>query len=203
MGVVPHSLKMLQSHIVHVGGFNNCRMLELGDQQMYCHHNIPEASAAKSYFEQLGVQHTSVDLNGELGALPLNLASRIDNLNGENVFDVVTDFGTTEHVGPEVAHLHACRENVHRFCRPGGLMVFMNPKVGNWPLHGYHYFTLQHYSKLAEAMGYRVLEISEFPTLGNSTDGWQIHTALLKNGDAPFLSLEAFTELCLETVFRK
>lgn len=203
MGLVPLSLKMLQTHIAHVGGFNNCRMLELGDQQMYCHHNVPEASAAKSYFEQLGVHHTSVDLNGELGALPINLALRIEDPAWEGAFDVVTDFGTTEHVGPEVAHLHACRENVHRFCRPGGLMVFMNPKVGNWPGHGYHCFTLQHYHKLAEAMNYQVLEVSEHPTLGNSTDGWQIHAALLKNGDAPFLNLEQYTALCQETVFRK
>lgn len=202
MGLVPHSLKMIQAYIAPVGGFAGLRMMELGDQQMYCHGNVPEGSAAKSFFEQLGVQHTSIDLNGELGAIALDLSQPIRREEWNGQFDMVTDFGTTEHVGRELVNLYNCRENCHRFCRPGGVMIFMNPKKGNWPGHGYHYFTKEHYEKLALAAGYRVLEISEYPTLGNSTDGWQIHAAFIR-GDGDFIPFEAYAEICKDTVFPK
>lgn len=203
MGLVPLSLQMLLTHARHIGGLSGNRMLELGDQQMYCHHNVPEASAAKSYFEQLGVQHTSIDLNGELGALPLDLSQRIERPEWVNGFDVVTDFGTSEHVGKGLEKLYNCRENVHRFCRPGGIMIFMNPKTGNWPGHGYHYFTMAHYLRLAPLAQYEALEVSEHPTLGNSTDGWQIHAAFRKTADNPFPSFEEFKTACVDAVFEK
>jgi hypothetical protein len=201
MGLVPLTLEMLQRYIGHVGGFNGCRMMELGDQQMYCHANVPEASAAKSYFEALGVQHTSIDLNGALGAIPLDLSKPIDRPAWIQAFDVVTDFGTTEHVGRDLAALHACRQSCHAWCRPGGLLIFVNPKTGHWPGHGFHYFTTKHYEALAAACHYRVLEISENPTLGNTTDGWQVHAAFIKQEDVPFPALDEFKTICAGTVY--
>lgn len=185
-----------------VGGFNGCKMIELGDQQMYCHPNIPERSAAKSWFERMGVKHTSIDMNGELGALPMDLSKPILREEWENAFDVVTDYGTSEHVGPTVTALYNCRANCHGWCRPGGLMLFDNPKTGHWPKHGYHYFTVAHYEKLAAACGYRIVHLFEHPTLGNTWDGYQIFAVMLKQDNAPFISEEKFTELCQDTVFR-
>lgn len=196
------TLEVLNQHIGLIGGLAGCKMMELGDQQMYCHPNIPEASAAKSWFQRMGVDHTSIDTNGELGALPLNLSKAIERAEFDGAFDVVTDFGTSEHVGPTIADLYQCRANCHRWCRVGGLMFFDNPKTGHWPKHGYHYFTVAHYQKIAEACGYKIVQLFEHPTLGNTVDGWQVYAVLMKQADAPFISEEQFAALCEQTIFK-
>jgi hypothetical protein len=209
MGITPLTLEILQKHIGLVGGFNGCRMLELGNQQMYCHVGITEASPAKIWFEGKGVNHTSIDLNGQMGALALDLSKSLNREEWKNSFDVVTDFGTSEHVGDEfkknnrhdLESLYQCRANCHAWCRPGGLMLFNNPKTGHWPLHGYHFFTISHYEKLAIACNYRVAQLWEHPTLGNFIDGWQTYAVLVKQNDSPFLSMDEYIELCRGTVY--
>jgi len=204
MGIVPCSIELLNRHIAHIGGLRGCRIMEIGDQQMYCHPNVPEGSAAKIWFGRQGAAlHVSVDLNGLLGALPLNLARPIEKPEFDLNFDIVTDFGTSEHVGPHLLDLYNCRANCHRWCRSKGLLLFMNPKTGHWPGHGYHYFTQKHYEALADACGYRVLEISEAPSCGNTKDGWQVHAVFLKQNEPPFISFERYQMVCANTVFTK
>lgn len=198
MGFVPLSQEFL---LRHVPSLNGIRMMELGNQQLYCHPGIPEGSSAKPWFERQGVDHTSVDMNGKDGAVVVDLSQPIENPAWNSSFDVVTDFGTTEHVGPKLWNLYSCRENCHRWCRTGGVMVFMNPKTGHWPKHGYHYFTMAHYHALAKACAYDVLEISEHPSLGNDVDGWQVHAAFKKTG-VPFVSFDQFSTLCRDTIFQ-
>lgn len=82
-------------------------------------------------------------------------------------------------------------------------MVFMNPKTLHWPGHGCHYFTREHYEKVAEAAGYKVLEISEHPTCGNSIDGFQIHAVFQKQVSAPFIPKDQYLQLCQTTVFTR
>ena len=207
MGVIPYSLETLQQYIGLVGGFNGCRMMELGSQQMSCHYNIPEGSAAKSWFERMGVKHTSIDMNGELGALKLDLACPIEAPAWEEAFDLVTDFGTSEHVAGNwpnpLLGLYHCRANCHRWCRPGGLLIFCNPMRGHWPQHGYHFFTEKHYEDLAALCPYDIVRVWNHPTLGNSETGYQISAVLQKRGSSPFLGEADYLKLCAETVFTK
>src|SRR5882672_3336270 len=81
----PVEWRLLQPHL-----FPGVRMLELG--------NKVNTSVSRSYKDFLtkehGVVHTSVDWNGQDGALKLDLRDRLDL--GE--FDIVTNYGTTEHV---------------------------------------------------------------------------------------------------------
>lgn len=202
MGIVPLSLDMLRAHVGVIGGLPGRKMMELGDQQMYANPDITEASPAKEWFLRQGVaEHVSIDANGLLGALPMDLSKPIDKPEWNGAFDLVTDFGTSEHVGKDLECLYNCRSNCHRWCRVGGLMIFMNPKTGHWPLHGYHYFTLAHYEALGAACQYRVLEVSEHPTLGNFTTGWQIHAAFVKTVDIPFITFSQYSDICRHTVF--
>ena len=95
-------------------------MLELGNQTIRrsSKHDLPKTG--KKYFESLGMHHTSVDLNGLDGAIALNLSKPIINPNWVNHFDVVTNFGTTEHVEPYEAQ-YACFRNIHNFMAVNGL----------------------------------------------------------------------------------
>jgi hypothetical protein len=196
---MPDSAVLLNRHIHAVGGLKGCHMMELGNQQMMMWPPpIEEGSAAKLWFEQQGVaEHVSIDINGLLGAIPMDLSQPITKLEWQDAFDVTTDFGTSEHV----PSLYECRANVHRFTRPGGLMVFKNPKTGHWPNHGHHYFTKRHYERLAEVCRYRVLEISEHPACNNFVDGWEICAVLQKRATADFISQPAFAQVCDQTVF--
>ena len=188
--------------IGHVGGFKGCRMMELGNQQMMAHQAIAEGSAAKLWFESQGVIHTSVDLNGQLGAIAVNLAEPVDRPEWVGAFDVVTDFGTSEHVGNTVEALYNARKNCHTWCRVGGLMLFSNPMTGHWPGHGHHYFTRKHYLDLAMAFDYQVLDTWEHPTCGNYETGMQISAALVKLRESAF-SFDLFVRACIRTVYRQ
>jgi len=202
VGITPLSLETLRRHIDLVGGFSGCRMMELGSQQAYQFHHaeVPEGAPAKPAWERLGVRHVSVDLNGEFGAQRLDLSRPIEKAEWDGAFDVVTDFGTSEHVGRSLGALYHCRANCHRWCRPGGLMFFVNPKTGHWPDHGYHYFTVEHYEQLARACLYHIVQVYEHPTLGNMVDGWQVNAVLQKVYAAPFLAENDFVALCARTV---
>jgi len=93
--------------------FPGSTMLEMGDQML-------EADlSGKTYFTEKGVEHTSIDRNGEHGALKLDLAEPVDL----GQFDIVTNFGTAEHVSNQRTFFR----NMHDACRPGGIMVHTGP----------------------------------------------------------------------------
>ena len=66
---------------------------ELGNQRMKWNRH----RTGKVYLTDKGVlEHVSIDMNGQNGALKLNLGAPIDKWR--NYFDMVTNYGTTEHV---------------------------------------------------------------------------------------------------------
>jgi len=96
-------------------------MIELGNKKN-------ENGTYKDHFESMGIKHLSIDWNGKDGALPLNLNTRLWSL----LFpaDVVTNFGTSEHVeNQEIVF-----ENIHHLSKKW--MVHTVPFEGNWVGHG-------------------------------------------------------------------
>lgn len=93
----------------------------------------------KNHWTNRGKHHISVDLNGKGGALQLDLMEPL-NLG---VFDVVTNFGTTEHV----AEQFPVWENIHKAC--DGYIASVTPKPGDWSHHGRFYPTLEWYEEFA------------------------------------------------------
>lgn len=119
-------------------------VLELGAKQRM-------GRSYREFYEQHGCRYTSVDLNGTYGALALDLCQPL-NLGQ---FDLVTNFGTSEHVPDQ----GACWRNVHDACKPGGYVISATPQPGHWPKHGRYYPTEAWYLRLAELNGYRVLRL--------------------------------------------
>lgn len=138
MGISPlpaHEIELLQRFSFHTGW----TMLELGAKQF---------GRYKAWFERQGIVHTSVDLNGKGGALPLDLQKPL-NLGA---FDVVTNFGTSEHVEEQ----YPCWQNIHDAVKVGGYLVSTTPLPGDWPNHGKYYPTLEFYAKFAAHNDYEV-----------------------------------------------
>lgn len=127
------------------------RMAELGNQYFRDDVLGTEVSA-KLVFEAMGVEHTSFDLNGEDGAKSWDLSMIWLYPSVHNLFDVVTNFGTSEHV---TKSQHACWQNIDYLCKPGGLMIHSIPEVGSWPRHGRWHYTLERVVRLASACEYR------------------------------------------------
>ena len=98
------------------------RMLELGNKKT-------KGWVWKDYFQSIGIDHTSIDWNGLDGALPLDLRSPIEM----DPFDMVTDFGTTEHVSKR----EGVWRNIPNLLKVGGVLVSHGPKHGDWWWHGF------------------------------------------------------------------
>jgi SAM-dependent methyltransferase len=100
------------------------RMLELGNKKN-------SKGTYKAYFESIDIDHTSIDWNGEDGALKLDLREPIDL----KPFDMVTNIGTTEHVSDQ----EAVWSNIHNLTKVGGFIASVTPLEGDWIRHGEYY----------------------------------------------------------------
>lgn len=131
-------------------------MLELGNQQVRPPHS--DAGPAKSYFEERQIFHVSVDLNGKDGALKLDLNEPIYGLGQ---FDIVTNFGTTEHVQNQ----QQVFKNIHVCCREGGYMIHQVPMKGGlrWKGHGLIEYEKKWFELLARVNNYDVLKLEAGP----------------------------------------
>lgn len=152
---------------------------DLGSQQ---HHEKIGLPYMRDVFRKY--EYMSIDLNGEADAKRWDLS---EPLKTNKTFDLVTDLGTSEHV----KDFFQAMGNVNKLTRVGGLMFHENPKVGNWPLHGYHYRDQDFYKQLAEIANYEILHLDEWPACWNTTDGWIIR-AIMRKKSNDILVREAF-----------
>lgn len=136
--------------MIELAGFEmkNLKMLELGNQLIWDKEGYKGFYVAKDYFTSLGVEHVSIDINGKNGALSLDLNRPLINFS---FFDVVTNMGTTEHV----TNNKECFNNIHRFCREGGIMIHLVPHKGSG--HGIRQYSLDYFKKLAKEKNYEIL----------------------------------------------
>jgi hypothetical protein len=154
VGLKPDALDFIFKCIdSHFASYANVRMLELGNQQIK---KGGERQAAKTFFEGKGFIHTSFDLNGKDGALPIDLSHPVPE-KYHDMFDVVTNSGTTEHVEPLDGQFE-CFRNIHSCTKPGGVMIHIVPEDGSFPNHCPFYYTNAFFRKLAELNNYEVIE---------------------------------------------
>jgi hypothetical protein len=138
---------------------NGLSMFELGNQRFIG----GEFSTGKQHFEHHGMLHTSVDINGEDGALPLDLRKPELFYDFRCRYDVLTNLGVTEHVEP-IINQYECFSIIHDVVRPGGIMIHMVPDVeeldvsGAWTKHCNIYYQKEFFTELTEACNYTILE---------------------------------------------
>lgn len=179
MGITQHSLGRINRHI-----HPNDNMLIIGCQNLYDNENYGEI--AHHYFQNLGHNVRSLDILGCQGSEKLDLR---EDLAFKPEFDLVNDCGSKEHID---GSLYRPFKNIHEACKVGGVMIHENPMTGNWPGHGYHYFTLKFYDELAKACNYEVLENCTEAAMSNTVDGWNVCAVLHKQTDNDFISEDVF-----------
>lgn len=168
-------------------------VLELGSQNFYhVYHSAPYGCYADKYYKLKGVKkYDCIDLNGENGAKVLDLSKPIHSLGS---YDLVTDFGTQEHISStmDVEALYNCWTT--KYSSSLRHIISVNPKTGNWPLHGKYYFTTAFYDVLAKLTNMRVLKLEEHYAMGNYTDGWEVACVLEKDPSSHWITLDEFQE---------
>lgn len=141
-----------------------------------------------SYWKRWIKDYECIDVNGKGEALYFDLGAPIMYRE----FDLVADAGTKEHVkNIYMAFLNQCN-----MTKTGGLMYCENPKVGSWPEHGHHFFTLDFYRALVPFFG-EILHLEEHPC-NPADDGWEIICLIRKQRDFPSKTIfnEIFDRLC-------
>jgi hypothetical protein len=172
---------------------NRIKMCELGNQHFFVEGS--QYKTGKEYFLAQGTEHTSLDINGQDGALIFNMAKPIVDSALVGKFDIVTNYGTAEHVSNQ----YECYRNIHNFCRRGGLFIHVAPLVGSWPLHCEYYYYPLFFTKLAAANKYRILK-QEIFFAREGEDTLIIFIALEKTGILPFMSKHDFKKLPIKHV---
>jgi hypothetical protein len=175
---------------------------------------------SKHLFEKLGVEHVSVDLNGDDGALELDLTKDFRNqpqdksvnlYNDPNAklelgeynkyyeyFDVVTNCGTTEHIDNQFGHNNYMGwKNLHNLLRVDGLHFSSLPALGYWHEHCNIYYNRDFFEKLCKFCNYKLLynEIIASPDQYTPETGKpepNIRAAFVKTKDSKFLTEEEF-----------
>ena len=132
--------------------YKNLTLCELGDQ-------FYGSISAKLIYESLGVFHTSIDLNGRGGSLPLDLCEPVP-IELENKFDVITNYGTSEHVNDQFNVFY----NIHKMCKINGIMIHGLPCIGNWKNHCRYYYSQKVFNNLAKINNYDILELTTLTT---------------------------------------
>lgn len=163
--------------------YKGLKWCEFGNQGHY------QGGSAKRVYEERGVQHTSFDLNGLDGALPIDLGQPMPIIY-INQFDVVTNYGTIEHINNQFQAF----KNIHDICRKGGIMIQLLPLVENWPNHGRYHYSENFVKKLAQLCNYRIVEYDIFSSLPRPLSKI-IAVAYIKSKNNEFITKEDFYQI--------
>ena len=174
MGINIEELNLIEKYIKKKSK-DKIRMIELGNQVIIPFDLKSTGRVAKHYFESIGIEHISMDLNGEDGALTYNFDHDIKDYN--NWADLVTNSGTLEHVNNQ----YMAFKNMHNFCSIGGYMIHVLPPTGFWHGHCDYFYTEEFFKNLAEKNDYDILDLYEYYRPGNEN---LFHCVFRKNKES-------------------
>lgn len=126
-----------------IGDMSNIQtVLELGNK------TTKKGIPYRDWYIDQGCEYTSIDWNGKDGALKLDLRKPL-NLGQ---FDLVTNFGTTEHVSAQ----EPCWKNVHNAVKLGGKFINHTPCPKHMTRHGFWHPPLGWFEEFATLNGYEI-----------------------------------------------
>ena len=170
--------------------WSDIKLCELGNQAVALSgFTFKPRPTGKDILSSRGVEHVSIDLNGLDGALVLDLSKSIPNL--ANQFDIVTNYGTTEHVYDQ----YAVFKNIHDFTKVGGVMVHSLPMKGYWRGHSPYLYAKKFPNILAVANDYKLI-LAEVQPRGRN---FLLNCILRKENNNPFQKKNTFGDGVIKT----
>jgi methyltransferase family protein len=117
----------------------------------------PAAPLARDFWAWLGVDYAAIDIDGSPGSIPIDLNYDDVPADAKGKYQLVTNFGTTEHVANQ---LNAFKL-IHDLAAKGCIMVHTLPSHGQFN-HGLVNYNPKFFWMLARSNGYRLLHMSFF-----------------------------------------
>jgi hypothetical protein len=113
------------------------------------------APLARAFWTWLGLDYASIDIDGSPGSIPLDL--NYDEVPTEFIgkYDVVTNFGTTEHVANQLQSFKI----IHDLAAAGALMLHVLP-AGGMLNHGLVSYNPKFFWMLGRSNGYKIAFMS-------------------------------------------
>lgn len=128
-------------------------------------------------YESLSIKkYDCIDIDGAHESLNFDLNYNLqEKYNFTNKYDIVTNFGTTEHVFNQ----YSCFENIHNLCNTHGLIIISLPIQGysNHCFFNYHPTFFEH---LADSNNYEILYMDYNISTYHSTDDSKSITLIFK-----------------------
>jgi hypothetical protein len=112
----------------------------------------PEAPLARGFWQWLGFRYAAIDIDGSPGSIPLDLNYDGAPKSARGVYNLVSNFGTTEHVANQLNAF----EIIHDLAMPGGIMIHNLPTQGNTN-HGLINYNMKFFWMLARSNNYEWL----------------------------------------------
>ena len=216
-------------------------IMELGAQQLYCRgkedflrefissmaaknpsvnaqqfneaelRKLADGGFTSTLIKACGFKYSAIDIFEGDGTIIFDLNRQEPAVDMLNRYDLVTNFGTTEHV----INQYLSMKTIHEITKPGGVIYHQLPLSGYYT-HGYFAYTPLLFNQLAEANQYDVIlegytkglpaKSPEFMVKNGYPDpefhDFGIEFILRKTSDAPFrVPLETSTSLSVSDTF--
>jgi hypothetical protein len=158
-----------------------------------------------------GLTYSAIDIFEGEGTIIFDLNRQEPPPEMLNRYDLVTNFGTTEHV----VNQYLSMKTVHEITAPGGLIYHQLP-LGGYYMHGYFAYTPLLFKELAEANQYEVILEGYSKGLPTKSPDFMVNNGypdaeffdfgidfiFRKTADAPFrIPLETSTSLGVSEAF--
>lgn len=152
---------------------NSKSILELGAQDLLIN------GSSIGYFKNIYANYPieSLDMNGENGSIQINLA---ENLVPTKTYDLITNFGTTEHVSNQ----YVCWKNIHSLLNVDGIVISEIPEIGSWRGHCKYYVDYKFFKAMSNDF-----EIIDYRSIYYPNNGYLSYSVLRKISDT-FLTTE-------------
>lgn len=196
------------------------KMLEFGNQEVHdasgydrgfphfirYNYDSHGSFSAKPFFQHLGIDHTSIDINGKDGAIYFDVRNDIRELFGNQRFDVVTNLGFTEHVGEGdveenlLINQYKVFSSLHNVGSVNSLYFHDLPMIGSHFQHGVAHYNTSFFRAMAARQKYEIIVL--FVTDYGDDRTKTVAAGYTKTEDNSFMSFEEFSTLPgLESIF--
>lgn len=158
--------------LVHVAGVPNYKRKNFAG---LAHWPVGSRCSSKPFYQMLGAEsYSCVDLGERHGAIPLDLNMPLEDHSLYGQYDLVTDYGTNEHV----FNIAEAYRTMHRLCKQQGIMMIQQVVYNG---NGYYAFDPSFFEGIAAANNYKILFssyiiVGKTPTSAGSSN--QFHVPL-------------------------
>lgn len=186
MGITRKSLSLLNNALWsnYGGDTSHLNLLELGIQESAeggMHFQYMQDVAKDKFYSYI-----SLDLHDNPRVTTFDLSVHEPDAF---VADIITNFGTTEHVEYEEGQYN-CWQNIHNWLSVGGVGIHLLPEIGSWKGHCRYYTDMNFYREF-EKYGYEVQELGNYVD-ENGNMNWCV---MKKLEVKPFMDMDSFYKL--------